>query len=373
MNTIVFIVAKLSQPRCVKRIKSIIDKGYNYKVYGFEDGSYNTDLNKLPFTINEVFSTPKSSSFYGRIQSILYPYRCFRRIMKENDSNTVYYIFGYELAKIFYILGRHNIIYEEADINSAKIENCLRRKIAIKLDKKIALSAILTIYTSEGFVQYLFGSASRKPNYIIVPNKLSDYFDDSKRKKGIDNVDTSHLRFGFIGLIRYPKTIFRFAAIIADKYPQHEFHFFGGVSGNLKIPKELEMSKNIFFHGSFANPEDLEKIYSQIDVNIACYDASSAKYAINVKVAEPNKLYESIFFNVPLIVSSNTYVGKRVKELGVGTTIECDNDEKISDFIDSLLPEVLEAYKKNASIIPTDELIYKPQILLERINPIMNE
>lgn len=371
MKTIIFIVSKLSQPRCIKRIKSIIDKGYPYKVYGFEDGSYNTDLSSIPFTITEILERPRCRTYFEKIKAVLYPYKCFYDIMKRNKSDCIYYIFGYELAKIFHVLGCRNYIYEEADINSAKKDNKLRRAIAIKLDKRIAMKSKLTIYTSEGFVEYLYGTNSPKPNYIIVPNKLSNYFNESKRKRNIIQLHPSHLRFGFIGLIRYPKTIFKFATIIATKYPQHEFHFFGGLSSGLKIPVGLDSSQNIYFHGPFANPDDLEKIYSQIDINIACYDTSSVKYAINVKVAEPNKLYESIFFNVPLIVSSDTYVGKRVTAMGVGATLECDEEEKITDFINSLSFEVLESYRINASLISTEDLIYNPHELLEKIAPLV--
>lgn len=370
MKTIIFIVEKISQPRCVKRIQSIIDMGYPYKVYGFEDGSYNSDLSCFPFTITEVLSQPRCVSYLDKIRANLYPYVKFFEIIRKNRKNTVFYIFGYELAKVFYLLGCRNYIYEEADINSAKIANNLRRRIAIKLDKTIALKSLLTVYTSKGFVEYLFGDRLKKPKFLIVPNKLSNFFDDEKRRCFI-KTKGNKLRFGFIGLIRYPQTIFRFASIIAAKYPQYEFHLWGGLSGGLIIPEDLNNSNNVFFHGPFANPDDLEHIYSQIDVNIACYDTKSVKYAINVRVAEPNKLYESIYFGVPIIVSSNTYVGKRVLELGVGTAIDCSNDEEIVNFIESLNQEMLNGYCNNAKEIPTNKLVYNPEKLLSFLNKIM--
>ena len=50
---------------------------------------------------------------------------------------------------------------------------------------------------------------------------------------------------------------------------------------------------NVKLHGKFKNPSDLSVIYNKIDLNVICYDTTS----INVRIAEPNKLYESIFFN----------------------------------------------------------------------------
>jgi len=44
MKDIVFITQLLSQPRCIKRIESFIDEGYNCKVYGFVSGLYEDNL-----------------------------------------------------------------------------------------------------------------------------------------------------------------------------------------------------------------------------------------------------------------------------------------------------------------------------------------
>ena len=52
--------------------------------------------------------------------------------------------------------------------------------------------------------------------------------------------------------------------------------------------------------------------------------------------AEPNKLYESIFFNCPIIVSKGTFLGNKVEELGIGFAIDSMNNESITTFLNSL-------------------------------------
>ena len=59
-----------------------------------------------------------------------------------------------------------------------------------------------------------------------------------------------------------------------------------------RIREIVKRYPNIFLHGSFSNPQDLAKVYESFDVCVTCYGTSSG----NVKIAEPNKLYESIYF-----------------------------------------------------------------------------
>jgi len=374
MKKVVFIVSKLSQPRCIKRIQSIIEAGNDCRVYGFEDGSYNTDLTKLPFNIEEVLTTPRRNgkrivnSIVGRV----YPYYKLRRILSKEGSNSIYYVFGFDLAKILYRLGCKNFIYEEADINSSKYSSKIKRLLSIRLDKKIALRSLLTVYTSKGFVDFLF-KESKKPNFLVLPNKLSSYFANHERDRIKSEIDINKLRFGFIGLIRYPETIFRFAKVVSNHFPMYEFHFYGGKAASLTIPEELQRSGNVFFHGPFSNPEDLEDIYKAIDINIACYDTLSQKNATNVKVAEPNKLYESIYFKTPLIVSQGTYVGERVSSMGIGKAVDSTDENSILSFIKSLTIERLNQMVLNAERISKNDLIDNPNELTDRIYMLVQE
>ena len=42
----------------------------------------------------------------------------------------------------------------------------------------------------------------------------------------------------------------------------------------------------------------------------------------NVRVALPNKLYEAVYCEMPLIVAKNTYLAQVVEEWGVGVTVD---------------------------------------------------
>lgn len=359
MKTLVFIALQLSQPRCIKRIETFQKAGFPIKVYGFDSGLYSSSLKNLPFDVEEIITREKN---VGRLKKIKFFTSTIRRILKENKTDTMFYLFGYEIASIAWMLGCKNYIYEEADVTASRVGNPIVRNALLAVDRAIIRKSKLTVFTSLGFVKYLFGNKQPK-NITLMPNKLSTYFDGEKKAFVVCNkISIDKIKFGFIGLIRYPNTIIRFAKVIGKHYPQHEFHFFGDAEKKEYFDEELKSYKNIFMHGPFENPKDLQSIYSQIDINIVCYDTISG----NVRIAEPNKLYESIFFETPIVVSAGTFLEERVNELKVGTSINAANDDSIIAYVNSITNEGIDNFVETMKGIPYTELIDNPVELVSR-------
>ena len=364
MKQVVFFVPQISQPRPLKRINSIYEQGFDIKVYAFDNGLYQDNISTASFPFTICDNAPKK----GKLFSIMHRFKVIRRILKENEENTIFYFFDYKPALTAWLLGCRKYVYEESDVDAVKRKTSLQRRIAVWLDKRIIKSSLLTVFTSAGFAKYLFGD-KHQDKYIILPNKLNQYFLSIDRDEiKLPALDSRHIKFGFIGLIRYPETILRFARVISEYYPQHEFHFYGDKEKWIVIPQSLKSANNVFFHGYFKNPQDLLGIYEKVDINIACYDAMSARTEINVKIAEPNKLYESIFFKTPLVVSIGTYVSERVKNLGVGTAIDAHSDDSIKQFVDGVNSALLEQFARKEEEISVEELVDNPKDLIENLS-----
>lgn len=348
---IVFIALQLSQPRCIKRIKAVQDAGFQVKVYGFDSGLYNDSLKTLPFPAERIIERDKSLGKIQKIRSFIGP---IRQILKENKQDSLFYLFGYEIASLAYLLGCRKFVYEEADVTASRIKKGSVRKVLMALDRRIIRQSYRTVLTSGGFVPYIFPKGAPNNKLILLPNKLSPYFDEAKKLAvQSPDIDINHIKFAFIGLIRYPNTIVRFARVIGREFPQHEFHFWGDVEREEFIDDETRGYGNVYFHGRFKNPDDLMGIYAQTDISIACYDTSSG----NVRIAEPNKIYESVFFETPLVVSSGTFLAERVKELGVGYDIDASDDQAIIDFVKGLDLDALSAVISTAKSIPWSEAV----------------
>ena len=70
-------------------------------------------------------------------------------------------------------------------------------------------------------------------------------------------------------------------------------------------------------------------MYGKCDAIFSVYDADMQ----NCKVALPNKLYESIYCEIPIIVAKGTYLSDLVEEWGVGISVKHDSLDELTDAV----------------------------------------
>lgn len=220
--------------------------------------------------------------------------------------------------------------------------------------------------TSGGFKSFLTGKKEYS-NVIIQPNKLSPYFHNINRNNICFKNVSDNIKFAFVGAFRYPNTIFRFAEVIGKHFPNHEFKFYGDSQMTNQVKNIAEKYANVMYYGEYKNPDDLEMIYQNVDFVVACYDPES----LNERIAEPNKLYEAMYFKKPIIVTTGTYVEKQVEKFGCGFAIDASSDDNIIDFINSISLENILKIKKNIEKINSKNLIDdNAKLIIEKIRNI---
>ena len=242
-------------------------------------------------------------------------------------------------------------IYEESDLAHTYINNRILRGILEKIDLEIIKKSFVTVLTSEGFAKYHFGSII--PNNIsLIPNRLNPTIVDLALKEK-RTFDINSINFGFVGAVRF-KAIYDFAEFIGKNYSQHTFHFFGACNRKEKpLFDKLKIYPNIIFHGAFSNPVDLPIIYSQIDLVVSTYDVQFE----NVRYAEPNKLYEAIYFNTPIIVSEGTFLSEKIYKIDAGFAVNTNKTESLEKFISSISEEKMKNIVGSISTIPKSTTI----------------
>ena len=348
----IFIVPSVNDSHVRNRILEFIDKGNEVIVYGF-DRNNRKKSSQLPYEII-VLGTLTDNSYKDRIQ--LYR-KEFKRIGKKyNPKEVIFFLCGLDIALFFHFVNpKFKYVYEECDLT----HTYTKLKVPLEwMDKWIIRRSILTVTTSEGFMRYHFKDHV-PANVCLVENKLNPAILDYavRQKKPFDK---SNISIGFVGGPRF-KSIYHFIDVFCRNYPQFNFHVFGG-----PIPAEFEPLRNYpncVFHGFFKNPDDLPEIYSSIDVVLSTYDVEYD----NVKYAEPNKLYESIYFETPIIVSSDTFLAEKVRRLGVGYDIDPLNEQSIVDFVKELSEEKVAICQSNAQKISKRDLISINDHLFEKL------
>lgn len=359
MRKIVFITGSLSQPRVIKRIISIHSAGFEVSVYGFDKGQYNG--NTLPQDISvEILGSLKDGKKY--LTKIKKMRTAITEIIdKERSHNPIFYTFGF-IGAYFINYKKVEFVYELSDLIYGYPKFNKVRFLLKLIEKKIIRNSSLTIMTSEGFRDFLF-KTKIPPQVIIQPNKLSSYF-KNKNRPVCSRFNINNLKFAFVGAIRYPETVLRFATVVGEKFPNHEFHFFGESIFSEQFIEKTREYKNVVFHGKFKNPDDLECIYSQIDIVVCVYHTDS----LNERIAEPNKLYESIYFAKPIIVSQDTFLEKQVNKFNCGVSLNSYSNEVIEKFIKDLTSSQIKQFEFNELNVPTEQLIDDPRIIIERLS-----
>ena len=345
-KTIIFILNSIEQQRCHKRIAEFIANGYEVKVYAFNRKCRKGKMSFVGYQVRMIGEFVNTLSYWRRIGIIR---KGIKKVVEENkDLDGIYYLFNFDVASIAYWMIDKPYIYEESDLMHTYISNAALRKGLNMLDEYIIRNSLLTVMTSDGFVKYHFKGC--QPDYVcVIPNKLNPQVKEYPILPK-EKLQMEHVKFGFVGDIR-GKSLANFTKILATRFPQHEMHFFGGCDDcNMPFFEPFKGYKNIFFHGPFRNPCDLAKVYSQIDIVVSTYDAVYE----NVLYAEPNKIYEAIYFETPSIVSTGTFLAEKVRKLGIGVDMDAMNDDTVCDFIRHLTAEQISERMKNEAAIDKD-------------------
>jgi succinoglycan biosynthesis protein ExoL len=330
---IVFLQASLSQPRELKRIRSFMNAGFDVEGYAFNRGYYNVNSIVDGIKFHDL-GFAKSGSNYWR--KFIYARKVLREIfLKFKSEEVIYYSFSFDLTLLCKIYSGKKVIHEISDIVYGYFENNFIHWFFKQIDKWLIKFSFLTVMTSEGFYSYLFPSKNLS-NVIIQPNKLDKFFNGISRKG--KKVDCNKLVFSYIGSFRYPNTVFRFARVIGETFLNHEFHFYGDSEYTESVKALSKKYVNVLYKGAFRNPDDLQDIYSNVDIVVACYDTEN----LNERIAEPNKLYEALFFKKPIIVSSNTFLASQIQKFKCGFEMDATMDVNIIQLVNSLTIEKLD-------------------------------
>ena len=334
MKKIVFVLPALNDSHHINHVKEFIQRGYDVEVYGFE----RVDRPKMTYDYKvNVLGELANESYKNRIKLYLKEFRGLGKKYKNED--VLFFLSGLDLTMFFTLVNPSvKYIYEEFDLRHTYMP---MTGIWEKIDKRLIRRSTMTAFTSEGFIDYHF-KGKCPTNVGLMENKLNPEILNYQAKKRV--FDRDKLSIGFVGGPRYD-SVYNFIDVFCRNFPQYEFHVFGGPI--LPQFEELRKYSNCFLHGFFKNPVDLPDVYASIDLVLATYDI---KYE-NVRYAEPNKIYESIYFETPIIVSSGTFLAKKVNRLGIGYDVDAMNEKQVIDFVNSITEDSLHEKKNNAKAI----------------------
>nr|WP_299381568.1 hypothetical protein [Allomuricauda sp.] len=339
-NSLIVLAQSLEQPRIVKRINQKAKEYDRVHVYGFTRNVHSVENHEVLAKNQNVSITVAGQLKNGRYHERIFTFLKLLKMLyaKYGFRKKNVYVFGLDLRIFASFLMNTSIDYEISDIVWL-YDRKGKKKVLRFVDNWLAGKSRKVVFTTRSFYEGYYSKSVKESQVVVAENKLETY----GKVKPIGEIKDDKVRIAYIGAFRYAKIIERLIASVNNN-PNLILNFYGATHGKLidKINEAVESNENIKYHGPFKNPDDLEKIYSENNLNFVVYNNTSE----NERVAMPNKFYESGFFNVPIVCATKTYVGKRVLEQNMGWTIDIDY-ESISGFLNGLDIGKLKEYSEN--------------------------
>lgn len=327
MKKIIVISPSITATHIIKRVTALHQAGFIVEVFAFNrgdgvGGNYPPGVN-----VTDLGLVPNGKGYVGKF------FRATSKLKKifnlYRNENCMYFACSFDLALITLLFSNKKYIYQISDLVYGYFPTTLIRSFFKTIDKLIIKKSITTVVTSEGFIKYL-GSKNIANKFIYQPNNLP------KEVLG-KNIEISecptndHFIFSFIGFVR-ADSVLLFAKTVGEYFPNYSFHFYGKAMNMTVIDNLIKEYPNIHYFGPYKYPDDLQNIYEKVDLVVSCYDVKS----LNVRLAEPNKLFESIYYGKPIIVSSHTFLAEKVNSMGVGFRVDASDMQTIKEFISGL-------------------------------------
>lgn len=249
------------------------------------------------------------------------------RLLNEINPNLIYTagLDSLMLAKRY--RERHGIrmFYEVSDLREIYVEppKGLVKRLIAHIIKRIERAAVkradLLIVTSPKFYDLYYGKFVKPEKVVFIANAP-----DEKAFQGYRHKAGGEFTVGFIGGIRYLKQMEMLVDVAGSVGCKVLFAGAGDTSDDYEeIRSYCEGKSFVSFTGRYSYEEEIAGLYGRVDCVYAVYDADNP----NVRIALPNKLYESVICELPIIVAKGTYLGEVVNEWHVGVAVS-HNDPK---------------------------------------------
>lgn len=169
--------------------------------------------------------------------------------------------------------------------------------------KSIAASYATTISS------YKYTTFLPKHDYLMMHNIDPNW---ENYQRDFQKVPSKEIRISFIGNVRYFEQNVAILNVLGND-ERFRLQYFGSGSEKLQEYCKEKGITNTAFHGRFPQ-EDTLSFYCQTDIINNAYGNDS----LNLRTALSNKLYYSLLFHMPILVSENTFMEELTKEYGFG-------------------------------------------------------
>lgn len=319
-NNILFLLSHQPNPRFVKQIKYLSSDSDVSVVYYYRD--YMKDLSneyKDSCVLNQNIGTVSNGNYFQRVVKYLKSIKKLYTILNKTKYDTLIInnIDTLALFKLCTLFTKNTtqIIIEISDLRSHTYTNSFKSKVMRVVEKFMFRFLDKLIVTSPKFYDVYYQKLFQGEYFVLENKPLSNMI-----PKKIDKIKNEKIVIGVVGLLLQGKPYETLFETIKND-DRFEVHIYGKGTYQSLVEEYAGRYENIKYFGEYNFFQDSANIYASLDILYMPYDTTNG--SLNNKIALPNKLYEAMYFQVPIITSSETYLGELVEKYKIGVTIEC--------------------------------------------------
>lgn len=333
-NNMLFLLSHQPNPRFVKQIRFLSVNNNISVVHYHREYMQDLSCEYEDFCIlNENIGSISNGNYFRRIGSYFKSIKELKIILSRNryDILIVNNIDTLILFKVSNIFKKVNIkiIIEISDLRAHTYSIGIKAKL-LRISERLVFKYVdKLIVTSPKFYDMYYDKILGNNQYFLLENKpLSTLL-----PKRFEKIKNDKIVIGIVGLLLQGKPYETLFETIKnnDKY---EVHIYGKGIYEKLVKNYSDKYENIKYFGEYNFFQDSAQLYSSIDILYMPYDTKNG--SLNNKVALPNKLYEAMYFQIPIITSSGTYLGELVKGYKIGLTVKCCDSENLLEVLNNM-------------------------------------
>lgn len=331
-------------PRVYKEAKSLTKLGHKITILCWDrEGTYidkpEEDLDGIK--IVRFFGSTQYGSGYKQAFKFLNFKKDVYNYLKDKDFEALHchdfdgLFIGFGVnkkLKLKLVYDEHDLFYMYFYNRKGFLNKCIYNLIILMerhMLKKVDIHIVVTPKMKEVY------SKISKNIYIINNAPYENLFNN------IEKTPSDKLRIGFIGSVRYYDEM---KALIDASQKYSKFVQIVVCGRGIYSEKLAEYSKkfsNVDIRGAY-HIDELEELYRNIDITYAFYPGDTAT------ISMPNKFYESIITETPVIANKVTEFGYEVCKNNFGYGIDSGN---LKDKLESIIGKLIENPEEKKNIM----------------------
>jgi succinoglycan biosynthesis protein ExoL len=257
---------------------------------------------------------------------------------------------------------RMPVVYECLDIHRLLLDEGVKGRLMRGFQRRFGRRAQLLITSSPAFVENFFKPRSGLDlPVLLLENKVLALQPDLAPAELAPRPPApgEPWRIGWFGAIRCRKSL----SILTD--------FARRMDGRVEIvlrgrPAHSEFddfdrlvaeAPHVTFHGAYRNPEDLARIYSEVQFSWAI---DFFEEGLNSEWLLPNRLYEGGLYGAVPIALSSTETGRFLTQRGIGLTIDKATPEALEAVFSTMTPDLYSEHFSRVASVDASQWVTGP-------------